>query len=197
LRIADYLLARGGHGDSAELEALLERSNSAWRVGTRANAPGLERRVPLGVQVAADAVMQRSQDAGVRLAKAWGELYGVGGTPTEAYRLAVLAVEDAAIPVVSRNNPSATLGTVLKQMEDQKDWRLPMLREDARAETGDTIVAMMRMIWTGQHDRHGGKPARPGNVSQAEAEVAVSAAVALVSWFSSGLVQRGALSQPE
>ncbi len=191
LQIADYLLAHDGHGDRDELEGILERSKSAWRIGQRAGRPGLERRVPSGVQVAVDAVIARSGRAGARLARAWEELHGLGGNPSEAYRLAIQAVEDAAIPVVSPKNSAATLGTVLKQIEDQKNWALPLAREDARAATGSTVVALMRMIWHGHRDRHGGQSTGPeDNVSQEEAAVAVSTAVVLVSWFSAGLVRR-------
>lgn len=191
LQIADYLLANESRGKPEELDAILERSKSAWTVGTRLGRPGLVRRVPLGVQVAADSVMERAGRAGVRLAKAWEEIYGLVPNASEAYRLAILAVEDAAVPVTSPNNPMATLGTVLKQIEDQKDWKLPMEREHPNAPSGDVLVGMMRLLWHGQHDRHGGQPSAPGNVSIAEATIAVSLAVTLIQWFHVGLIQRG------
>lgn len=191
LQIADYLLAHGCHASSEELGALLERSKSAYEIGARAGHPGLTRRVPMGVQVAADSVMARAGRAGVRLAKAWEELYGLTPNASEAYRLAILAVEDAAIPVVSPTNSRATLGTMLKQLEDQGDWRLPMEREHDSASSPGVIINMLRMLWHGQHDRHGGQPSAPGNVSIDEAKVAVSVAVTLIQWFHAGLIQRG------
>lgn len=190
LAIADYLLAHHPTPDGAELDAVLSRAKSAWKVGSRAGRPGLERRVPEGVQVAADAVMDRAGRAGVRLAKAWEELYGIDPNASTAYGLAIKAVEDAAIPVVSPTNSSATLGTVLRQMEDQKDWKLPMEREHDKAPSGEVLIGMMRMLWHGQHDRHGGQPSAPGDVSVEEATVAVSLAVTLVNLFSSALMAR-------
>jgi hypothetical protein len=190
LAIADYLLAHAPSNDSATLDALLERSKSAWRVGERFGKPGLVRRVPLGVQEGADAVIGRSGRAGVRLAKAWGELYGLEPNPSEAYRLAILAVEDAAIPVVSPTNTSATLGTVLRQIEAQGDWKLPMMRQHDRAPSGEVLIGMIRTLWHGQHDRHGGQPSAPGNVSHEEAVIAVGLATTLVHWFDAGLVSR-------
>jgi hypothetical protein len=190
LQIVDYLLGHGGHASAAELDELLTRSRSAWEVGRRAGRPGLVRRVPAGVQLAADSVMQRSGRAGVRLAKAWEELYGLEPSPSEAYRLAILSVEDAAIPVVSPRNEKATLGTVLRDVENQGNWRLPMTREHDDASSRDVIIGMMRLLWHGQHDRHGGQPSAPGNVSMEEATVAVSLAVTLVQWFSGGLASR-------
>lgn len=190
LQIADFLLAHGGHAKADDLDALLERSKSAYKIGVRASLPGLVRRVPIGVHVAADSVMARAGRAGTRLAKAWEALYGLIPNASEAYRLAILAVEDAAVPVVSANNPRATLGTVLKQIEDQMDWRLPMEREHNKAASPDVLIGMLRMLWHGQHDRHGGQPSAPGNVSIDEAQVAVALAVALVQWFDAGLIQR-------
>jgi len=191
LQIADYLLAHAAQADEVELEEILTRSNSVWRVGSRAGKKGLDRRVALGVQMAGDRVISQSGQAGVRLAEAWGELLGLEGSPSEAYRLAILAIEEAVVPIVSPTNTKATLGSVLKQIEDQKDWRLPMGREHVQAPSGHMIVSLMRLVWHGQHDRHGGQPSAPGAVTEEEARIAVMSSVTLVDWFTGGLVQRG------
>lgn len=190
LAIADYLLAHAEHADGTELDALLTRSKSAWTVGTRAGRRGLVRRVPEGVQIGADSVMARAGRAGARLAKAWEELYGLTPDASAAYGLAIKAVEDAAVPVVSPNNERATLGTVLSQMEQQGDWKLPMERVHDRAPSTEVVIGMMRLLWHGQHDRHGGQPSAPGDVSIEEATVAVSIAVTLVNLLNSGVVSR-------
>lgn len=75
-------------------------------------------------------------------------------------------------------------------MESHGDWKLPMERQHAKAPSGAVVVGMMRMLWHGQHDRHGGQPSAPGNVSAEEATVAVGLAVTLVQWFDAGLVAR-------
>ena len=171
---------------------ILSRSNSAWKVGERAGKRALVRRVPEGVQVAADAVMRSAgRGAGVRLARAWEELYGLNPDPSKAYSLAIKAVEDATVKLVCSKHPAPTLGTVISDMENQKDWRLPMAREDSRALTKDVVIGMLRVLWCGQHDRHGsGEPEKPGNVSREEATVAVLLAVTLVGWFDAGIVAR-------
>lgn len=192
LQVVDYLLAHKPDARADVLEALLVRSRSAWQVGTRAGLPGLTRRVPLGVQVASDDVMARSGQAGLKLARAWEVLYGIDPNPSEAYRLAIKAVEDAAIPVVSPTDRLATLGKVIKQLEDQSGWSVPMQREHDSAPSVDVVINMARMLWHGQHDRHGGQPSAPGDVSIEEATVAVSLAVSLVHLFTSGLVTRSA-----
>lgn len=190
LQIADYLLSHADPVDGEALEAALVRSKSAWTAGERTGRPGLVRRVPLGVQVAADSVMARAGRAGIRLAKAWEELYGIEPNPSLAYGMAIKAVEDAAVPVVSPTNEKATLGTVLARVEQQADWRLPLEREHARAPSRDVLVGMLRLLWHGQHDRHGGQPSGPGGVSVEEAIVAVSLAISLVNLFDAGLVNR-------
>jgi hypothetical protein len=190
LQIADYLLAHDDDADAKKLDELLTRAKSAFTIGKRAGRPALVPRVPVGVQDAADSVMARAGRAGVRLAKAWEALYGLEPDPGAAYGLAIKAIEDAAIPVVSSGNARATLGTVLAQIEQQADWKLPMDREDDRAASGATIVAMMRLVWVGQHDRHAGQPFAPGDVSIEEATVAVSLAVTLVNLFAAGLPAR-------
>jgi len=190
LQIADYLLAYKGHGKAEDLDRMLQRSRSLYQVGTRAGRPGLTRRVPLGVKENADAVFARSGQAGIRLAKAWEALYGVSPDPSKSYGLAIKAVEDVAIPVVSPTNQRATLGTLINQIRDQKNWSLPMLREQDDARSADVVLSMMRLLWSGQHDRHGGQPSAPGDVTFEEAQVGVSLAVNIVQLFSAGLVQR-------
>ncbi|GAB3796148.1 hypothetical protein GCM10028798_05750 [Humibacter antri] len=190
LQVADYLLAYNDRADHAALGELLWRSNSAWKVAERAGRTGLVRRVAVGVQTAGDSVIARSGQAGIHLAQAWQELFGLDGSSSEAYRLAILAIEDAAVPVVSPANGSATLGTVLKQIEDQADWQLPMGREHSKSPSGDVVVSLMRLVWHGQHDRHGGQPSAPGAVTPEEARVAVTTAVVLVDWFTDRLVER-------
>lgn len=194
LQIADYIIAHDTRLVPQRLDDILERSKSAWNVGERNGYRGLVRRVPEGVQVAADDVMSRAGQAGIRLAKAWEQLYGVDPNPSEAYRLAILAVEDAAVPVTLPKDTQATLGKVIKHFEQSQRWKLPMEREHDNAPSRQVLVDMMRMLWHGQHDRHGGQPSEPGNVTHDEATVAVSLAVTLVHWFHAGLVTKEAKS---
>lgn len=134
--------------------------------------------------------MARAGRAGVRLAKAREELNGIEPNASAAYEMAIKAVEDAAVPVVSPTNERTTLGTVLAQIEQQADWTLPMKREHDRAPSREVLIGMMRLLWHGHHDRHGGQPSVPGDVSVEEANVAVSLAVTLVNLFSAGIVAR-------
>lgn len=189
LQIVDYILAYSDRAKVDKLEEILTRCKSAWTVGTRSGKRGLARRVPLGVQVGVDSVIERAGRAGKHLAKAWENLYGIQQNISEAYRLAILAVEDAAIPRISPSNQRATLGTVLRDLEKQGDWSLPMEREDERAPSKDVLIGMIRLLWHGQHDRHGGQAGQEP-VSEQEAIVAIGLATTLVHWFDAGIVLR-------
>ncbi len=188
-RLVNYLLAHG-HAHGGTLKDILLDAGSVWTATDAGNGRCLlVRRVPDGVAEAADAAFQQP-NGGKKLAIAWESAFGVNPDPTKAYSMAVKAVEDAAIPVVCPQDGAATLGRVIGQV-NAGTWKLPHLREDSNAPTHDVLVGMMRTLWTGQHDRHGG-PSAVGvpAVSQAEAESAVMLAVTLVGWFETGKVQQ-------
>ncbi|MFF2297930.1 hypothetical protein [Arthrobacter sp. NPDC058127] len=179
------------HDDVGRLEALLRSSGSKWAVGIRtAGRLGLVQRVPEGVQRSVEHTIGNSGHAGVRLARAWESAFGVSPNPSLAYSLAVKAVEDAATPVVSPNDTTATLGKINSQMRNTGDWGLPLAREDEHATPSDTLLSMMKMLWAGQADRHGGHHDPSLVITQEAAEVAVITAATLVQWFTSGAVAR-------
>lgn len=194
LMLLDYCIAHPEENewtaDPAKLEHALLEGGSAWKVGIRDGCPGLERRVPAGVQEAAEQAMATPGHAGARLSEAWHAVYGVRPNPTHAYAMAVKAVEDAAVPIVVRRQAGATLGHVIGQLRADGDWSLPLTREDPSAPTSETVVRMCQALWKGHHDRHGGDPEAPESVDQTEAETAVMLAVPLVQWFASGAVAR-------
>ena len=190
LDVADYLLAHSTHAHEEEIDELLQRGNSKWKVGERNGFKGLERRVPEGVQVAADHAMQEGGRSGRRLAHAWELLYGVRPDPTGAYAEAVKAVEGVACPLLCPDDRGATLGKAINIVQTQH-WHVPMSKQDDRAPTEDVLEGMMRVLWHGQHDRHdNGEPSAPSKVSLEEATVAVGLAVTLIHWFAAGLVVR-------
>lgn len=192
-RLVDYLLSRmtpWPMSDSPRnLESMLKECGIAWKVGDRSGRLGLVRRIPEGVAQAAEAASKLG-NAGRRLALAWEAVYGLDSNPSHGYRLAVMAVEDAVMPVVSPNDQTGHLGKAIGSIASGS-WTLPHLREDTRAPSHDVLVSMMRLLWAGQHDRHGG-PSAVGvsEVTQEEAESAIALAVTLVDWFATGKVQK-------
>lgn len=196
LQFVDYCIATENAFTRArndELEAILSECGSAWKVGTRDGFAGLERRVPLGVQDAAENTMTTAGHAGNRLSQAWHAAFGVSPDPSKAYSLAIKAVEDAAKHAVTPNDALATLGKMNNVIRDQADWSLPLQREDSTFSTKDVLLAMSRSLWAGQVDRHGGTDTPdtpPIDVTKEAAEVAVMLAVPLVQWFTSGAADR-------
>lgn len=180
----------------SRLEGILKSSGSKWTVGVRAAGKlGLIQRVPEGVQSAASETMRSAGHAGERLAEAWGAAFGMNPDPTKAYALAVKAVEDAALPNVSlKPTDHKTLGSVIRALNgtrhDAADWTLGFQRDDKHYSNGRTVVAMLKTLWSGQTDRHGGDHELvTGTVITLQAaEAAVMLAVPLVQWFSSGFV---------
>jgi hypothetical protein len=191
LDAVDFVLHE--HPDPAidELETILREGGSAFRVGS---APDgrlcLERRVPEEIAAAIDSVIDESGRAGLHLRNAWSSVYARAPNPSDAYSEAVRAVEVAAIPVVSPSDATATLGKTIGALRaDPQQWDLVL--QPAKGESIDALLAMMDLLWTAQHDRHG-KPdtEAPLNVSLEEAQAAVHLAVTLVQWFTSGSVRR-------
>lgn len=193
ISFTDFLIAKLMHWGqdeyADELEKVLERAGSAWRVGLRAGNPGLERRVPLGVQAAAEGAMAVQGHAGTLLSEAWRAVFGVEPNPEVAYSKAVKAVEAAAIPVVVPAESGATLGRVLAKMKTHGDWVLPLAREHAEYPTASVLLGMVQALWSGQDDRHAGQPNYKPSEQEA-AETAVLMAVPLVQWFSDGTIAR-------
>jgi hypothetical protein len=192
----DYLVWRLAGGDTdfgrsklADLDVLLTRCGSEWTVGSREGVPGLEKRVPEGVLIAAMAAMTSPGHAGSLLSEAWHATFGVSPDFEKGYAKSIKAVEAAAVPVVRANNSGATLGTVVGQIRDQGDWRLELSREHSTHSTQQVILGMLQSLWTGQNDRHAGQPGYTPS-TQAEAEAAVMLAVPIVQWFSSGAIKR-------
>ena len=97
---------------------------------------------------------------------------------------AVKSIEIAAKPVVTPNDPNATLGKMCAAIRGKPDKWETDSEFDGSVET---VLAMMDMVWKG-HLRHGDESA-PLQVSQEAAEMTVQTAVLLVSWFRSGRIR--------
>ncbi|CAN5359017.1 hypothetical protein BH11ACT3_BH11ACT3_19370 [soil metagenome] len=184
-----YMFETEWEGPEERLDEILTSGGSAWKVGTRDGVPGLERRVDVTVQTAADSAMAVPGHAGSLLSEAWHAAFGVTPDFEKAYAKSVKAVEAAAIPVVMPNHGSATLGTVLGQMRADGDWKLPLTREDTTEDSAAMLVRMGQTLWTGQQDRHAGQPGYQPSTRE-DAELAVFLAVTLVQFFTSGAVAR-------
>ena len=188
LDVVDATLAEGvTKGSAKNLERLLVDGGSAWRVAD--NRQSLVRRVD---PTATEAFHQAATgNAAVHLDAAWAAAYGRHPNPSRAYSEAIKAVEAACMPVVSpgAKGAQATLGAVIRKLNDhQQEWRLAIHSSGRPAEIG-ALLTMLRLLWQGQTDRHGGSaPTVP--VTTEAAHAAVHLAVTLVQWFHSSAIQR-------
>lgn len=181
--------SRGRSAKLGPLEELLRRCGSAWKVGVRNGGEGLERRVPTGVQEAAEAVMATASHAGDILSEAWHAAFGINPDPSKAYDRALKAVEAAMKRPVSPGDESATLTKMRNIIRTQKNWTLALEREDPVTPNSLVLLGMIQALIAGQPDRHAADGPLP-KVSPESAEVAVMLAVPLVQWFSSGAAAR-------
>lgn len=174
------------------LELLLLVHGSAWTVGTNdTDQPCLVRRVDETVSAAAKDEMGLPGNAARHLHRAWHRVYGRTPDSGGSYRESVRAVEAAAKPVIAPAADLATLGTMIRDLQNKPEkWSLA-LNEGGKAPGVDLLIRMCQGLWKSQFDRHGSDDESiPLDVSPSEAEAAVHLAVTLVHWFRSGVVTR-------
>jgi hypothetical protein len=189
LNFLDFLLGLVQPPRAGELNAVLIRSSSAWEVRAAPEPRRFElvRRAIGPVTDAIEDVRPVSERAHAHLMTAWSKLMGRNPDPSTAYREAIRAVEVVAPPVVIPDDPKATLGKVIKALEDKPEkWTV-----DLAEATPEQVTGMAKMLWQAQFDRHGtDNEDVPLNVSQDQADAAVHIAIALVRLFAGGHVSR-------
>ena len=119
------------------------------------------------------------------LRRAWSHAFAREPKPTEACLDAVKAVEAAARPTIEPNNSKATLGKMIKVMEQKPQKWISSCPADAGSV--ETVAAMMRMMWK-SHLRHG-NPDEPLDVPVETCEMLVHTAAVLVHWFTTGRIR--------
>jgi len=190
LDLLDFLLADADTVLAFKLNSVLFEGGSAWTVGERRGGIGLVRRVEETVLLRTNETIQNSGSAGMLLKQAWDDVYSVNPKPSDAYFKAIKAVEQISIPKVIPKQNMPNLSLVANQMEQDGDWYLSSGVEITGQESNQIVVSLIRYLWHGHHNRHAGTTAEHNEISQMEAETAVSVAVTLVDWFARGLVAR-------
>jgi hypothetical protein len=174
---------------AVQLDQILTRGGSSWGVHP-VESPGifqLVRREIGPVNEAIADVRPVSQRAHAHLMQAWSKLMGRNPDPSTAYREAIRAVEVVAAPVVIPDDELATLGKIIRAMQDKPDkWTVDLVEA-----TSGQVADMAAMIWQAQFDRHGTHDENvPLNVSHEQADAAVHVAITLVRLFAGGHVRR-------
>jgi hypothetical protein len=205
VKVIDYSLgdvmlgydAQGMGRSVAELDRALKQAGANYVVvlpDERRASYRLERRTIPAAAAAARAQMSVHGNASDHLDNAWKAAFGREPNPTLAYGEAVKAVEAAAIPVVLPNDSTATLGKVVGELRANPQKYSVVFSRDAEPAKGVTlsplevVIGLTDSLWSNQTDRHPpGDPQPPVPVTQAQAEMAVNVAVALVHTFRSAI----------
>lgn len=181
MQAIDIALRWADNEKATELATYLDEARSVYCV--RRDEQGqheVQYRQPEEMSELVDSEATRPGRAAEHLRTAWSKCFGLDPDLNEACFEAVKAIEVAAKPVITPNDPTATLGKMCSAIRDKPSkW-------ETRSESGrgvETVRSMMEMVWEG-HLRHGDNSA-PLEVSQEAAEMTVQTAVLLVSWFRS------------
>lgn len=171
------------------LNDILTEGGSAWSAHIEPPVWSLVRRVNDTTAELAKRVGTPSTDAARKIRAAWQACYRISPDPDVAYRNAVLALEAVAIPQALPDSKRATLGTVVAHIRDTVGlWSVGGL-DAKQIASGETLLAMMQTLWHNQ-ERHARGDGTIVDVTQPEAEAAVTLAVTLVHWFTAGLVTK-------
>jgi hypothetical protein len=174
-----------------ELDSMLERASSSFVVFVDdVGLPRIAKRIDKTTEFLIRSSATPGSNASIHLSNSWSQVYGSGGSPSEAYGEAIKAVEAAAKPVVSPENERTTLGSIIRDLKARPDkWSFVI--HPRGEDTGiQTIISMMDLIWTGLVARHGDDEAERIEATLQEAESALHTAAALVHFFNSGAISR-------
>lgn len=191
LGFVHFLLHSGTSGTAAmTLDGILLRGHAAWTVSEpEGGRRRIVRRLPEGVAEAVHDVVSRSDLAGVHLKKAWNNAYSNDEDASVAYSSAIKSVETLACPLIEPKNAKATLGTVIKALDDQHNksskstWEFAIENPADATESVNAVISMMKLLWHGQVDRHGSDPATFKDATIDQARAAVLIAATLVGWL--------------
>ena len=182
LDAADVALTWASEPQVARLEAFFVEARSTYSIGVdEDDVYMIQLRQPeeLSRLIETEATQSGRQAEHLRIA--WGKCFGLHPDLNEACTEAVKAIEVAAKPVVTPDDPLATLGKMIGAIRLKPEkWET----DSGFDGSVQTVLAMMDMVWKGQL-RHGDEDA-PLEVSQEAAEMTVHTVVLLVSWFRSG-----------
>jgi hypothetical protein len=169
-----------------KLALVLQLGGSAWTV--RKDGRGLEQRVDPATRDAYESASSPDDAASAELNEAWRKAYGRDPDASDAWDHAIKAVETVLVPIVTPNNPKATLGAVLGEMKTNPSALTFHLVSSSRTVSNvQTIEAMLRLVWPNP-DRHGGAAGASRTPSLQEAQSVLQVAIAIVHFVRLGVL---------
>lgn len=171
----------------ARLSTHMDRTGSAVEIVRNGNHYRLARRMPEGIEEAAQAAIQDSNaTAGQHLASAWREMQDMDPDASKILREGIQAVEAAAGSVVIPKDKKPQLSKIVGALRQQQGWGLAFARrDDNHPDHLAVLIGMLETLAFAEQHRHSGH-----GYSLAEATGHVQLAATLVGWFSAGVVVR-------
>ncbi|MGN7965047.1 hypothetical protein ACTJKK_03120 [Microbacterium sp. 22179] len=195
LRVVDLLLStfepEPPYGSMPESVAMLnlqmERSGSAVAIVGEDRHYRLARRMPEGVEEAAQmAVQSANVTAGRHLVNAWQEMQGLEPDASKILREGIQAVEAAAGGQVIPKDKKPQLSKIVGALRQQQGWGLAFARrDDGHPDHLAVLIGMLETLAFAEQHRHSGH-----GYSLAQATGHVQLAATLVGWFSADVVVR-------
>lgn len=167
------------------LKTMLDEARSVYTVGVDEDRYfQLQLRQPSELTAIVEAAADGASNASVHLRDAWSKAFARVPDPASACVEIVKAIEVAAKPVVTPDDPRATLGKMIKAMRDKPNkWTT-----DAGAPADvESVISLIDLVWTGC-PRHG-DDTQPAEVATECAQMLVQAGAMLVHWFQTGRVR--------
>ena len=183
LDAVDHALSAGrDYGRAMDLKAMLDEARSVYTVDRDGNGTlELQLRQPAELTAVVDAAAGGTSNASLHLREAWSRAFARVPDPAAACIEVTKAVEVAAKPVATPNDPRATLGKMIAAMNAKPTkWTTDT---EANADV-ESVIALMELVWTGC-PRHGDNT-QPATVTPRCAQMLVQAGAILVHWFLAG-----------
>jgi len=183
LNVVDYLLSKSPRVWAARelLADTLEEGGSLWVPKMVDDRWELQERVGAEMESVLSKAVAPGDNASTHLAKAWSECFGRSPNAGAAYDDAVKSLEAAFQPIVSPKDMKATLGTIIRDIEQKPEKFGSSLEGKASGPEGVSAVsAMLKVIWQTQVRHGSGAKGAPTGVSIQQARDAVVVAASLV-----------------
>jgi hypothetical protein len=192
VRLLNKLLELRPWGPKAvELADILDAPGSRWKVESVEPAEDryrVVRRSPGPVSEVLDEIRAYSEPAHTHLADAFEELTGAEPNYRRSLHEAVSAVEAAAQPIVTPNDPQATLGTIIGALNAKPSkWRVALSEERV-----EDFLRRAEILWETQKKHRHGSPTPAPPVTKREAAAGFYLALELVGYcVTGGIALRG------
>ncbi|WP_314672175.1 hypothetical protein [uncultured Rothia sp.] len=161
----------------SNIENILRYANVNWRINREENNQlSLMRRVMPDVQERySNLANSVSELAGNHLRNSWKNAYMHGGNHEEAWGSARKAVECMLTPIVSPNNPRATISSLIRDMKVKPEKWVCTIPASNNKESVEKFISLLRMM-PYEPGHHGQEPTE---ISEKEAQLQATLAITI------------------